>query len=318
MAVLKKKTKKTYKGKVHDLCVEGKHTYNVEGIAVHNSAAGSLISYCLDITKLDPIQYGLLFERFLDEERSDPPDIDFDVDPRYRQKVKDGMVEIFGENHVCSVGSYQLIWTKTAIKDVGRVFNINPSYLNGITKGLADKYSDINSIDGDEGFLDKLEWSVLLERDATLRGLMEEHPYMNDACKLLRGQIRNIGKHPAGMIVSSVNLKSWIPLRTMNRGKENEEIVACWTEGLALKELQEIGLVKYDILGLRTISIISDTLNLIKDTTMMLKIEDGRKFRLHANDIVKVRFEGKIYETMVKNLEAGHKIVEIPDGSTMI
>jgi len=318
MVVLKKKTKKTYKGKVYDLCVKEKHTYNVEGIAVHNSAAGSLISYCLEITKLDPIEYGLLFERFLDEERSDPPDIDFDVDPRYRQKVKDGMGKLFGEEHVCSVGSYQLIWTKTAIKDIGRVFCINPVYLNGITKGLATKYSNENDPESEGDSLDKLDWETLLKRDATLSGLIEAHPYMSDACRLLRGQIRNIGKHPAGMIVSSVNLKSWIPLRTMNKGKEDEEIVACWTEGLALKELQEIGLVKYDILGLRTISIISDALDIIENTTMIVKTLDGRKFRLHSNDIVKVKYNEKIYETMVKDLESGHEIVELPDKFTVV
>jgi len=299
--------------KIINFCKENKIYYGPG----RGSASGSLISYCLEITKLDPITHGLLFERFLDEERSDPPDIDFDVDPRYRQKVKDGMVSLFGENHVCSVGSYQLIWTKTALKDVGRVFCVDPIFLNQITKGLAVKYVDENDDDSEGDALDKLEWDSLLERDPTLRGLMNSHPYMNDACKLLRGQIRNIGKHPAGMIVSSVDLPSWIPLRIIGRDTD-PEIVACWTEGLALKELQEIGLVKYDILGLRTISIISDSLGLIEQTTKIIEFCDGRRFRLRGDEIVKVKYEGKLYETMVRDLEAGHEVVAIPENTITI
>lgn len=269
-----------------------------------------MISYCLEITKLDPLKYGLLFERFLDDSRSDPPDIDWDVDPRYRQQVKNQMATIFGENNVCSVGSYQLMWTKTAIKDVGRVFGIDPGFLNGITKGLSDKYYSLE--EGEESSLDKMEWDDLVEQEPTINGLVKMHPYISDACRLLRGQIRNIGKHPAGMIVSSVDLTKWIPLRKI--GKEGEEeIVACWTEGLALKELQEIGLVKYDVLGLRTISIISDALDLIEKTTTVINLDNGKKIRLKPEDIVEVDWEGEILETNVENLEPGHVIVGVPD-----
>jgi DNA polymerase III subunit alpha len=283
------------------------------------SAAGSIIAYCLEITKLDPIKYNLLFERFLDESRSDPPDIDWDVDPRYRQTVKEAMGELFGEKFVCSVGSYQLIWTKTAIKDVGRVFCLDPGFLNGLTKGLNDKYKDANDPDSEGDTLDKLEWESLLKKESTIAGLIDMHPYMSAPCKLLRGQIRNIGKHPAGMIVSSVDLTESIPLRVMKSknalGEQEEEIVACWTEGLALKELQEIGLVKYDILGLRTISIISDALDLIEETTTVIHLEDDRSIRLKSTDIVEVDWEGELFETMVSDLEIGHTIVGIPEDS---
>jgi len=280
------------------------------------SAAGSLISYCLEITKLDPIKYNLLFERFLDESRSDPPDIDWDVDPRYRREVKEAMGKLFGEEHVCSIGSYQLIWTKTAIKDVGRVFCIEPGFLNAITKGLNDKYKDDDDPDSDGDALDKMDWGSLLEKEPTIKGLIDAHPYMSNACKALRGQIRNIGKHPAGMIVASVDLTKWIPVRkltTKKDGKDEAEVVACWTEGLALKELQEVGLVKYDILGLRTISIISDALDLIEKTTTVIKLEDGRLIRLKEDDIVEVDWEGEIYETTVRDLEPGHQLIGIPE-----
>jgi DNA polymerase-3 subunit alpha len=316
MAVLKKKTEITYKGKVHDLCVEDKHTYNVEGIAVHNSAAGCLISYCLEITKLDPLKYGLLFERFLDPGRSDPPDIDWDVDPRYRQQVKNQMANIFGEKNVCSVGSYQLIWTKTAIKDVGRVFGIDPGFLNGITKGLADSFMS-NDAEAEESSIDKADWYDLVEQDPVISSLIKKYPYMSDPIRLVRGQIRNIGKHPAGMIVASVDLTRWIPLRTI--GKEGEkEIVACWTEGLALKELQEIGLVKYDVLGLRTISIISDALDLIEETTIVINLEGNKKVRLKPDDIVQVDWEGETCETMAKDLEPGHVLIGVPDNALIL
>jgi len=258
-----------------------------------------------------------LFERFLDESRSDPPDIDWDVDPRYRQEVKEAMGDLFGEKHVCSIGSYQLIWTKTALKDVGRVFCLDPVFLNGLTKGLSDKYKNDSDPDSEGDTLDKLAWEDLLKKEPTIAGLIDMHPYMSNPCRVLRGQIRNIGKHPAGMIVASVDLTNWIPLRIMKSknqfGEEESEIVACWTEGLALKELQEMGLIKYDILGLRTISILSDALDLIKETTTVIHLEDGRSVRLKPEDIVEVDWEGKIYEIMTSDLEAGHVIVGIPD-----
>lgn len=246
----------------------------------------------------------------MDPSRSDPPDIDWDVDPRYRQQVKDQMAKIFGENNVCSVGSYQLIWTKTAIKDVGRVFGIDPVFLNGITKGLSDSYE--SEEDGESSSLDKTNWYDLIEQDPTIKALIEKYPYMSDPCRLLRGQIRNIGKHPAGMIVASVDLTKWIPLRRIGT-KDNTEVVACWTEGLALKELQEIGLVKYDVLGLRTISIIADALDLIEKTTTVINLENGKKVRLKPDDIVEVDWEGEICETMAKDLEPGHTLVGVPD-----
>jgi DNA polymerase III alpha subunit len=266
------------------------------------SAGGCLISYCLDITRLDPLQFGLLFSRFIDEQRSDPPDIDFDADKRKLELVRAGIGELFGKEYVCAIGSYQMLKTKNVIKDVARTFCLPPSTTNELTKALASSYSDDNDPE-DETTIDKLPWEELLRKEPLLQQFFAKYPLLADHCKKLRGQIRNVGKHPAGMIVSSVNLQEWMPLR-----EQDGEVVSCWTEGLELRELQTLGFVKYDILGLRTVSILSDAVKHINQTIREVRWSGGGLTMLvHKNDCVRLQ-SGEIKK--IDDLRAGDVVVE--------
>jgi len=259
---------------------------NEKDIAIgssRGSAGGCLISYALGITKLDPIEYNLLFERFLDPGRSDAPDIDCDFDQRYREQVCEGIVELFGKNHVCSIGSYQMMKTKTVIKDIARAFCIPPKDVNILTKKLKGGVS--SSSEEQEDNIDKLSWEEVVELNPELQEFLEKYPYVGEHCKRLRGQIRNRGKHPAGMIIASIDLNEEVPLFV-----KDGAICSQWTEGLDLKEMQEIGLIKYDILGLRTVSIIDEAVKNVARSTVLIKF--GKiKYRLLKSAFVEV--EGK-------------------------
>ena len=106
MAKLKSRKIKKYKGLVHDLTVQETHSYNIEGLGVHNSAAGSLLSWCLDITKIDPIRFDLYFERFLNPERNSPPDIDIDFMTGTDDITNQFLIEKYGKERVMSVGTF--------------------------------------------------------------------------------------------------------------------------------------------------------------------------------------------------------------------
>jgi len=272
------------------------------GVA-RGSAGGCLISYCLDITRIDPIIQGLLFERFMDPGRADSPDIDGDFDKDRREDVKQGMRDIFGKECVCAAGSYQMIKTKNVIKDIARVFCIPAAQVNELTKKLSGSYSDGGDDDEDETPLDKIPWNELVEREPLMKEFFARYPQLGQHCERLRGQIRNAGQHPAGVIVASVNLLDWMPIRL-----EDGEFVSCWTEGLSLRELQEMGFVKYDILGLRTVSILTGATNLINETTRIVTMEDGTRVRWHKNERC-ILNDG--IESTVFRLHSGDTIVRV-------
>ena len=113
-----------FKGKVYDLKVENVPSYNIEGLAVHNSVGGSLISYALGITSVDPIEYRLLFSRFISEDRIDFPDIDIDFEDKKRHLVREHLEELYGKNNVVSISTFLKMKGRAAIRDVGRVFDL--------------------------------------------------------------------------------------------------------------------------------------------------------------------------------------------------
>jgi DNA polymerase III alpha subunit len=263
MTLVKNIRRVHHKGKVHDLCVEGSHTYNVEGLAVHNSAAGSLVSYCLGLTDVDPIKYGLLFERFLDESRPTPPDIDTDFDPRYRDWVKEHIVEVFGSEHVCSIGTYQTYRTRAVILDVARALNEDVGFVNEITKKI-DPLDSFENEDGEEKKVDKLSFDELCTHYPELASYFETHPTVRHHAEILRNQVKNMGTHAGGVIISDINLAGRIPLLFDKPGSDERKIVSAWAEAGGNEELSSVGLVKYDILGLNNLPIVSDCVELIR------------------------------------------------------
>ena len=212
------------------------------------SAAGSLVSYVLGITTLDPIEYGLIFERFLNPERESLPDIDVDIETRNRERVIDYLTEKYGgEEYVCRVITFGEMKAKNAIKNVFRVMNVPFQEANKISKMIPDlpggKDEPLDSIIKKEPKL-----AELIKKDRTVAKAF-------DYAKKLQGLKNNAGMHAAGMIIADKPLTEYIPLSIP------KDAVASQFEK---KAAEKVGLVKFDLLGLNTLSQIEDTLKLIE------------------------------------------------------
>lgn len=230
------------------------------------SAAGSLVSYCLGLTGIDPIEYGLLFERFLEEGRPDPPDIDTDFDPRIRDWVKQHIVEVFGANNVCSIGTYQSYKTRAVILDVARALGENLAEVNAVTKRI-EPLRAFEDDSGEEFKVDQMEFDDICEHYPELKTYFEAHPEVRRHAEILRNQVKNMGTHAGGVIISDLDLRDRIPVLYDKPSSENRQVISAWAESGSVQELSSVGLVKYDILGLNNLPVISDCVRLIEQTT---------------------------------------------------
>lgn len=239
------------------------------------SAGGSLVSYCLGLTDIDPIQYGLLFERFLDEGRPDPPDIDTDFDPRIREEVKREIVEAFGHDNVCSIGTYQTYKTKAVILDVARALNENVGEANAVTKKI-DSLTQFEDEEGESHKVDDIPFDELCEYYPELGAYFKEHERLRYHAEILRNQVKNIGTHAGGVIISDRSLKDKIPVLWDKPGnKIKRKVISAWAEGQDKSELSSVGLVKFDILGLANLPVIADCIALIeKNRGIKIKRKD--------------------------------------------
>jgi len=211
------------------------------------SGAGSLVCYLLNITGLDPIKYGLLFERFMSEGREDPPDIDVDFSSDDRDKVVEYIFNRFSKEKTCAIGTYGFFKTRSAILDIGRVLNIPLIESLRLTR-------DVLTSDSDDMTIEEIENNFPEVKD-----YFDKYPEVKKILEKLRGKIRNISRHAAGIIISDRNLSENIALMT-----QKNNILSAWQEGSDYHELSKLGFVKFDILGLTNLSVIRDTLKLIK------------------------------------------------------
>ena len=226
------------------------------------SAAGSLLCYALGITDIDPIQHGLLFFRFINPERNDFPDIDTDIQDSRREEVKDYLVRQY--RHVASIATFLEFKGKGIVRDISRVLMIPLTDVNKVLK-VVDDWDDYCSS----------------KQSAWFR---EKYPEVEQYGELLRGRIRGTGIHAAGVVTSKEPIFKFAPLetRTSPGNKERIPVVA-----VDMEEAERIGLIKIDALGLKTLSVIQDTLKIIQERT-------GKKIDLH-----KVNMEDKnIYEML--------------------
>lgn len=231
------------------------------------SAAGSVVAYCIGITNIDPIKYDLLFERFLNPDRKSMPDIDTDFDDDGRQKVIDYVVKKYGRNQVAQIITYGTMAAKMSIKDVARVMDLQLSKANDLAKMVPEKpgihLSRIFNapLNGEDSLEDKEKLQPeQLEAVRTLRKLFEEDSLegevLREAVKL-EGSVRNTGIHAAGIIIAPRDLTELIPVCT---AKDSDLLVTQY-EGSVI---ESAGVIKMDFLGLKTLSIIKDALELIK------------------------------------------------------
>jgi len=221
------------------------------------SAAGSLVSYAMEITDIDPLAYGLLFERFLNPERVSLPDIDIDFCTRGRGQVIQYVTEKYGREQVAQIITFGTLGARAAIKDVGRALDISFADVDRITKLIPTMPLNI-----------KLEKARRMEPQ--LDELARKEPRVKEVlevAQLLEGMARNASVHAAGVVISPVPLKELVPLYKTNK----DEIVTQYD----MVGLEKLSLLKMDFLGLTTLTIIEDALKLIKrHRGVELKIED--------------------------------------------
>lgn len=208
------------------------------------SVGGSLLAFLLKITKVDPIKYNLLFARFINPERNDYPDIDLDFEDKRRNEVKEYLRDRWGRDNVAAITTFGTFKPKSAIKDVARVLQVSYEETNNITPYFETIEELIESPKG------KLFCS--------------KYPDVPKIAKRLEGRIRNTGVHAAGMVVSSIPLNKVCPIETRKETDGGERITVT---AFDMVDAEAVGLIKIDILGLKTVSVIKDCLAKIVERT---------------------------------------------------
>ncbi len=212
------------------------------------SAAGSIVSYCLKITNIDPIRYDLLFERFLNPERVSMPDIDVDFCPNGRQDVIDYVSRKYGAEKVVQIVTFGTLAAKGVIRDVARVMDLPYSLADSIAKMVPNELN--------------ITLELALEKNPEFRKLYQEDEQVHgliDMCKRLEGLPRHTGMHAAGVVICPKAADEFVPL---SRGSDGSI-----TTQFTMTTLEELGLLKMDFLGLRNLTVIRDAVKFIEEST---------------------------------------------------
>ncbi len=233
------------KTEVYDFTVEDDNSYTTTNYIVHNSAAGSLVSYALEITDLDPLPYDLLFERFLNPERVSMPDIDMDFCQARRQEILDYVVEKYGRDNVAQIITFGKLLAKGVIRDVARVMAMPYAQADQFAKLIPDKASNLQEAYEMEPKIEEL-----------IKSNKKAKEVWNFAI-LLEGLKRNAGTHAAGVVISNEALWKKTPLFK----PAGHDTVATQYDG---KYIEDVDLIKFDFLGLKTLTVIQEALNLIE------------------------------------------------------
>jgi DNA polymerase-3 subunit alpha len=246
-----------------------------EGILVgpgRGSSAGSLVCYTLGITDIDPIKHGLLFFRFINPERNDFPDIDTDIQDNRREEVKDYLVRQY--RHVASIATFLQFRGKGIVRDISRVLNIPLTDVNKVLK-LVDTWDDFCT-------------------SKSTREFREKYPEVEIYGEKLRGRIRGTGIHAAGVVTSKDPIFRFAPMETRSSPGSDERIPVV---GVDMEEAERIGLIKIDALGLKTLSVIKDTVNMVKENhyvdidLLSIDMEDSNVYQMLSDGYTKGVFQ---------------------------
>ncbi len=237
------------------------------------SVAGSIVAYALGITTINPLKYNLLFERFLNPARKSMPDIDVDFADDQRSDVIDYVKEKYGEECVTQIITFNRLSSKAVIRDVARVLKIPIPTVNNITKYIPSKFGKVFSIEQALNEVPELKW-VRTSKEPEIQELIKH-------AKVLEGMNRNASKHAAGVVITPGDVSDYVPLA--NAVAQND-IVTQYN----MKDIEQAGLLKMDFLGLRTLTIIRDTLSLIKKNHNVeidideIPLDDEKSYQLFA------------------------------------
>ena len=236
------------------------------------SGAGSIVAYAIGITDIDPIKYNLLFERFLNPERVSMPDFDVDFSDERRQEVIDYVARKYGSDHVAQIITFGTMSARSVIRDVGRVLDVSYGEVDKLAKMIPNEIH----ITIDKAINQNKELATLYESDLTTQKII-------DIAKSLEGMPRNASTHACGVVITKNPVDTYVPLAT-NDGN----IVAQYT----MTTLEELGLLKMDFLGLRTLSVIDNCISLIKKNRGIdVKFDDD----MNDPNVYKLWKEGKTF-----------------------
>ncbi|RIV43139.1 DNA polymerase III subunit alpha [Flagellimonas pelagia] len=234
------------------------------------SAAGSVVAYCLGITNIDPMKYDLLFERFLNPDRVSMPDIDIDFDDEGRGRVMEYVINKYGSNQVAQIITYGTMAAKSSIRDTARVLDLPLSDADRIAK-LIPNMSKLNKIFGaEEAELKKKFRSEELEKVNELLNISESEDLEGQTvnmARVLEGSLRNTGIHACGVIITPDDITNFVPVST---AKDSDLYVTQFDNSV----VESAGLLKMDFLGLKTLTLIKDTVKIVKARTGVELIPD--------------------------------------------
>ena len=222
------------------------------------SAAGSAVAYCLGITQIDPIAYDLLFERFLNPDRISLPDIDVDFDDDGRGRVLNWVTQKYGKEKVAHIITYGTMATKLSIKDVARVQKLALSESDRLCKLVPDKTPEGKPVKSLGQAIELVPELKAAEQS--------DNPVLRDTiryAKMLEGNVRNTGVHACGTIICRDDITDWVPVSTADDKVTGEKMLVTQYEGSVI---EDTGLIKMDFLGLKTLSIIKDAIENIRQT----------------------------------------------------
>jgi DNA polymerase-3 subunit alpha len=245
------------------------------------SAAGSLVAYCLDITDVDPIEYDLLFERFLNPERISMPDIDIDFCVKGRGEVINHVTEVYGRESVCQIITFGTMASKAAIKDVGRALNMPYGDVEKIAKLIPPPVRGRN-ISITQALEQVSELKKHIETDKSVKDLV-------DLARRLEGCARHSSVHAAGVVISPKPLHELIPVSTSNKSE--------LTSQYPMNDLEKVGMLKMDFLALTTLTIISDCLNTLKRKSgveiqwNLISLDDKKTMKLFGDGRTEAIFQ---------------------------
>lgn len=249
------------------------------------SGAGSIAAYCMGITDLDPMKYNLLFERFLNPERVSMPDFDIDFCYERRSEVIDYVTEKYGSDHVAQIVTFGTLATRAAIRDVGRAMGMPYAAVDAVTKLVPNDFH--------------ITIDQAVKKSKELSRLMQENPQVNELVETARkveGMPRNTSTHAAGVVITHNPVSTYVPLAT-NDGVPVTQYI--------MTTLEELGLLKMDFLGLRTLTVIDDASKAAGIDINAISIKDEKVYRLFARGQTEgiFQFESSGMKQMLTNLK---------------
>jgi DNA polymerase-3 subunit alpha len=228
------------------------------------SGCSSIVGYCIGISTVDPIRYNLMFERFLDPEREEMPDYDIDLCERRRGEVIDYVRQKYGAENVAQIGTFGTLKARGAIRDVARVMGIDLATTNAIAKKIPNGPKDT--------------LGEAIEKDADVQQLRDQNPDLFEIALRVEGLNRSLSTHPAGVVIADKPLDEYVPLCKQGEG----EVTTQWP----MNDIATVGLLKMDFLGLRTLTIVQDAVDLVRETTGdeldldRIPLDDAKTFEL--------------------------------------